>query len=243
MIYQNFKRRMQGAKNNNSGIMMVEMAIYFPIIMLSILLFIIISLLITQRVVLDRAVSRAATDAAVFLSGHTHNFEVEDPLWGEPILINTNPYRTVFADAFTPFSPFGSQADFENAVINRAEEYAGWSVLGGFGASPYFHVEYRNHFFSSYITVTATQQINFPLNLSLLGIDWDSFTFRTSASARALNNNSIINDITFGFDALRRITGLDISKLHNAVADLPSTIDKKMSASGMFGNGESDITD
>jgi len=209
-------------RKNESGMLMVEMTIYFPIIFLVWLMFIFTSLLVTQRVVLDRAVARAATQGASWLSNSIRPFDEYDPFVGGYTLIRTNPYVNTIAGFRNPFHP-SNESDFKSEIETRVRNYAR-GLVSGISGEITIDIQYRNYFgIAGDLTVTAQQEMRLPINLRIIGIQMDRFTHTASATARVINHGRALNNIHFAFDLVRHMSGnsLDIRALRDFVADAP----------------------
>ncbi|MCL1999410.1 MAG: pilus assembly protein [Turicibacter sp.] len=235
-------------KNDESGVAVLETTIYFPLVLLAFFGFIMASLFFTQRVVLDRAVARATTEAAAWLSGDIMRFgrftNTPGDVFGQrsTVSIRTNPYVGLF-NRFDPMD----RGSFDNRIRQRVQDYAGWSVIGSFGSDIQVDVSHSWYFIASDLHVTATQSLNFPINLSMFGLDWHDtgIQLRSSSSARIFRTGQVVDNINFAFDATRRLfsefTGnqnVHPSALQGFMGNLPTLVNN------MFGiNGRMNVPD
>jgi len=210
-------------KRDESGMLLLEFTIYFPILLLTWFFFIIASLAITQRVVLDRAVSLAATEGAAWMSNDIHSFRANDFILGGPVQIRTNPYTNTFASLTNPFTP-ATPDQFRTAMENRVRTYAGWSLASTRAVglmTLYVNVHYDSNLVGGDLIVTARQRVNIPIDFSLLGFNRRYMEFNASARARVFNHGQLINNVNFIFDALRHIGVGDISGIQARVSGFP----------------------
>jgi len=231
------RKLLHNIKADSSGMLLVESAIYLPIVLLALFAFMLATQLITQRVVLDRAVAQVTAEAAAFLSTSQRKYDVDDVFYGSAIRINTNPYHALIDNLFNAFHPFENDAAFEARVEELINNQISWTLLGSRGSELDINIEYTRHFFiSGELMISARQSANFPLNLRLIGMDWDVFNFTAYSRARTGSKGNIINDVTFGFDVLRHVTGLDVGKLSGFVGDLPNRANNLLKSVPFFGD-------
>ncbi|MCL2016328.1 MAG: pilus assembly protein [Defluviitaleaceae bacterium] len=207
-------------KRDENGFALVEMAIYFPLILLAFLGFIFGSMFLTQRVLLDRAVARATTEAAAWLSGDIMRFgrfsdTPDTPNFGQQqaVSIRTNPY----VGLFNRFYPMDVDS-FDTRIQELVLEYARLAVGGNIQVD----VEHNWYFMVSDIHVTATQTLVLPINLNMIDVDWQGIQLRSSSTARVFRTGQVVNNINFGFDAIRR--NMHPPDLQSLMEDLPGTI-------------------
>jgi hypothetical protein len=210
---------------DESGKLIIEMAIYFPFLLMTWLIFIMGALFLTQGVVLDRAVARAATEGAAWLSNNMRIHDQPDAFYGGNIGIRTNPYVNTVATAFNPFHPV-SREDFIGKIESLVKEYASWSVTGGYAGDLEIDVQYNNYVVAGDLIVTAKQRIRMPIVLTPApsAQGWHGIHFHTSSRARVIQHGSVINDVNFMLDGLR-LVGLDVSKLRGFIGGVPENAD------------------
>ncbi|MCL1935756.1 MAG: hypothetical protein FWF57_05210 [Defluviitaleaceae bacterium] len=220
------ERKIRELKQEQKGILVVEMAIYFPIIILIWLMFLVSSLIITQRVVLDGAVARATIQGASWLNNSSRIFDEIDPFVGDYTYINTNPYVNFISGLGNPFYP-ATEASFKAEVENRVRQYARVGIVGGLGGVIDIEINYiKNFIVGDLLTVNATQSLRMPINLSFIGITSNVFEHRASSTARILNQGANLSNLHLGFDLIRHYSGdrLDIRNLRTTIRDFPSKI-------------------
>jgi hypothetical protein len=207
--------------------MIVEAAIFLPIIILAYFGFIVTALYVTQRVVLDSAVSRASLEASAYLTdepkiGQKNSFSEQTEKF------YVDPYRRLVKSFKTTYGTM-SKTEFEQAVKKKVEKYSKLSLIGGRSGvgSLKVNVEYKYYFFFGELNIDAQQSFRLPINMAAFGVG-ELFTFKSSAKTMVFKPASLINDVDFIFDFLRRV-GLDIRKVSNFISGLPEKL------KGVFG--------
>ena len=232
---------MKNMKNDNKGMVLLEFILYFPIVVVAFFGFIISSLMITQRVVLDRAVAVTTASAANWMSTSLHRIGQPDPFkeTSSPVTIRTNPYRGII-DHFYPSSRNVIEERIKELVVNGAN----LGITGGLAGNVEVTIDYRNYFLAGDLIVTASQKVSFPINLSLIGINATYIRLESSSSARVFRPLSNINDIHFLFDFVRYISrgNLDINTASAFIGGLPNKLDDwfKSLTEGFGDAGESE---
>ena len=203
--------------------MIVEATFFLPILIIAYFGFIVMAMYITQRVVLDTAVSRVALEASAYLSdepkiGQTHSFS------GNKEKFHVDPYRRLISKSFTTSYGSLNKTTFENRVRDKVREYAAFSVVGGRAGVKDINVkvEYKNHVFFGELVIDAEQSFILPVDLRLFGIG-NFLTFNSTAKTMVFKPASLINDVDFVFDVLR-FAGFDIRKVSNFVSELPEKV-------------------
>jgi len=221
-----FRKKIKNKSNktrNESGLAVVENAFYLPIVIIAYFGFIVVALYITQRVVLDSAVSRAALEATAYLTdepkiGQTHSFS------GSKEKFYIDPYRNLISHGFT--ANYGSlgKTNFENKVRDKVREYAAFSFVVGRAGVRDIKVttKYKNYAFFGELTVDAEQSFVLPIDLSLFGVG-NLLTFNSTAKTMVFKPASLINDVDLIFDFLR-FFGADVRKVSNFVSGLPGKV-------------------
>jgi hypothetical protein len=187
-------------KKNESGMTVVEAAIYLPIVVLAFLAFIVVSFYVTQRVVLDSAVSRVCVEAAAFLTDEP-KIDTASPFTGVTENVYGNPYNT---KSKVDYRSLKNESGFKKKIEEKVKKYAGFSLIEGRTGVSGVKVtsEFKNHVFFGELIINAEQEFKFPINFSLLGIP-EGFKFKSTAKSMIVNADAFINDIEFVFDALR----------------------------------------
>lgn len=212
-----------------SGIIIVEAAIWFPMLLLAYLAFIVVSLYITQRIVLDRAVSQACLEATDWLSDTLKKYDEVSDFSGTKSSIRVNPYWNTIVEVTNPYSPM-NESSFKDKVKERVNKYAKWSFIGRRKGVDQLNVDVRYDFHWVYgeLVVNANQTVKLPLNLSLLGINskWNKWEFRSTAKGMVFHTASLMNDVDFIFDAVRVFSGnkVDIKKARDFIGSLPDKL-------------------
>lgn len=215
---------MKDFKNNNSGMILLEFILYFPIVLIAFFAFILSSLMITQRVVLDRAVALTTASAANWMSTSLYRIGQPHPFLGTttPATIRTNPYR----GTINHFYP-STRAEVEERIKELVNHGANLGITGGLAGEVEIYVRYRNYLVAGDLTVTATQKIRFPINLSLIGITNTHIELNSSSSARIFRPLVNINDLHAVFDITRYFTrgAVDISGVSDFIGGIPTAVD------------------
>lgn len=211
--------------NNKRGMLLIEFIIYFPIVFVAFFGFLMTSLMITQRVVLDRAVANATAGAANWMSTSLHQVGQPDAFMGssDPVAISTNPFRWFTFNHFYPLN----RAAIENRIEELVVQQASLGITGGLAGEVQVEVIYNNFAVAGDLIVNATQRINFPVNLSLIGINARYIELRSSASARVFRPVVVFNDVHGIFDMIRYFTrgAVDITSIADFVGNIPNVID------------------
>ena len=211
---------MKTFRTDQRGALMVEFSIYFPLVMLAFLIFIVSSLIITQRAVVDRAVVNATTHAADWLSGSMPIIGT-DPFSGQAVSIRHNPYVEFLAGVFNAdrrnFYPFANAAAFSQAVEEHVLATIRQGITGGFAGDVTVSVDYNDFLIAGDLTVTATQRMSFPLG-AFLGLD--EWAFTATSTARVFYPHFTINTLGFGFDVIRRLTGFEVENMTSNILDV-----------------------
>ena len=194
-------------KSNESGVLMLEMAIYFPLIMIAFLMFVIASILVTQQVVLDRAVATAASEGAALI-GSSMDLIGNDPIGGEIGNVRAPDFLDIFR-LDPSFNPLGSRGDFEAAVANRASYLAGQGIANNWVVDLDAQANFSGYWFAGDLTVEATQRVRFPIQ----GFGTEFWDLESSATVRVFQPYTLLNRVHFMFDAVRWFTGTDVSNL------------------------------
>ena len=118
---------------NDSGMLMLEFIIYFPIVIIAFFAFLLTALMITQRVVLDRAVATTAQSAANWVSTSMPMVGSPDPFMGGEVRIRSNP----FSGMFNFFYP-SNEVEFTNRVEELVIRNAGLGSLRRCSKRPTF---------------------------------------------------------------------------------------------------------
>ena len=183
--------------DNESGMLMVEFTIYFPLIFLGFIMFILSAFLITQRVVLDRAVAQATSEASMWL-GDSMGRVGYDPFSGQEITLRANPYANIIGDVFGAgvFSPLTTN-EFAETVSDRVIELAGLGIIGGLGGNVYVDVTYDSTLF---IVGTLTVEAEQWLHLPIAGFGFTGWGVESRASATIFRPYILMNDVHFVFD-------------------------------------------
>jgi hypothetical protein len=227
----------RNAKNgkNESGIVIVEAAIYMPLLMLAFFAFIMVSLYVTQRVVLDSAVSKVCVEASAFLSDEPKH-TVANSFSGRHEKIYANPYRSFFT---SDYRSYGNRTNFNNAIQEKVRQEAALSFIAGRRGVGQINVktEYKDHFFFGELIIYAEQTIIFPINVARFGLP-AGLTFRTSAKSMVLKAERIVNDIDFIFDGLRYFGIFEIGKVKDGLEDMPGNANEWVNKA--MGSGSKD---
>jgi len=177
-------------------------------------------------VVLDRAVARAATEGASWLSGDMRKFDVDDPFVGGTTPIRTNPYINTFVGVFNPFYPSDSDR-FTAEIERRVRAYASVGIIGGLGGPLTVDIQYNHYLIAGDLVVNAHQRMAHIFDLRIIGIQPSALEHHASATARVFNHGSMLNTVSFIFDGAREISGgrLDISNVRGFLRDAPGNVD------------------
>lgn len=183
------------------GAVEVEAVIMLPITILSVVMLLYLSLFLLQRANLQAGLETAlvyykntVTDTYVTPKdkvdytaedssrvGAGNQYTVTGPL---------SPYRNMFGDG----NDLGNQENFEKYF----RSIAGGAMLG---AAPELTIEYYNYVFLKQLEVTATQDVTFPIDFSMLGIHRK---YQISAVARVavVDHDSTIRNVDYAIDLL-----------------------------------------
>lgn len=190
-------------EKREKGAVEVEATIILPIAILSVVLLLYLSLFLFQRANLQACLETAVvyykntlTDTYV-----THNEKVEyeqDTHMGEGNSYSAtqplDPYRGLFGDG--------------NHLNSKEAEAAFKRYFNSIARGMLFNSEdinvtldYTNYVVLKQIEVTATQKIEFPMELGILGIGTD---YEISATARVavIDHDSTIRDVDYAIDLL-----------------------------------------
>ena len=194
---------------DNRGALILEFTIYFPTLFLAFLMFVMASLIVTQRVVLDRAVSQATAEAADFLSGA--NRVGHDDFSNQTLTVRANPYANLISGRWHPFS---SRDDFFSAIDRRVDVLSRRGVVGGLAGTADTDIEWSGFLVGGDLTVKASQGVRFPIQA--FGIE--GWTFESQATVRVFNNHSLMSDAQFVFDVVLRTTGFNMNDIFGDLA-------------------------
>jgi len=206
-----------------SGITVVEATIYMPILMLAYFAIIIISFYITQRVVLDSAVTKVCLEAAAYLSDEP-KVDAASEFSEKKEALHVNPYVRMLSNAFTYHYDPLFKATFANKVEDKVNRYASLSFIAGRSGVKAIKVtsKYEDHVFFGELIIDAQQEFKLPIDLRLFGVE-GAWKFNSTAKSMVFKPASLINDVDFIFDALRWV-GFDIKSIKGYVEDLPNKI-------------------
>jgi len=226
----------QNIKKDNRGMLLIEFTIYFPIVIVTFFAFLLVALMITQRVVLDRAVSSTTQSASNWISTSMHRVGSQDLFMGGEVSFGRG--HSFFNRAANPFFP-RDRAEVLDRIAYLVERNARLGIVGGLAGNVEVYVDYSNFFVAGNLTVSARQRVNFPINLSLIGINARYLEFHSSSNATVFRPMVTINQVYAIFDNARHFTrgGLDISRASNFFNNAPSRLNSIMSQIGIgFGN-------
>ena len=211
----------------------IEATILFPIIILVLAMLILVSTYLPTRAILQNATQRAATMIATEYSDSFVSYDAEKASyrWASKDEL-PNVYTSVFRALGTIGRNNGNgrgsgHDDAQDAedIVNSTYEKA---VLYKQGS---LTVEYsvKNYVVYKEITVTAREEIDFPINLSWIGLD-GKLDIVTSSSAVVHDGDEFIRDMDLAADVVEFIgekTGLD--KMFKSVGDLCSKFNNFLS--------------
>ena len=217
-----FFRKNKNKTKNESGMLVVENAFYLPILIIAYFGFIVAALYITQRVVLDSAVSRVALEATAYLSDEPRSGQINN-FSGNKEKFIVDPYRRMLKDFTTSYGSL-NKTQFEKRVQDKVREYAAFSFVAGRSGVRDITVKtnYKNHVFFGELTIDAEQSFVLPIDLSLFGVG-KLLTFNSTAKTMVFKPASLINDVDLVFDILRFL-GADVRKIKDLVSGLPGKI-------------------
>ena len=209
---------------SESGLTVVEAAIYLPLLMLAFLAFIVVSFYVTQRVVLDSAVSKVCIEASAYLSDEPKTGAINEFTENANEKLTANPYTRMIGNIFTyGFDPV-FKSTFDKKIEEKVNKYASFSFIMGRAGVKSIKVtsNYNDHFFFGELIINAEQEFTLPLNLTLFGVE-NVWKFNATAKSMVFKPASLINDVDFVFDAIRWV-GFDIRTIRDYVEDLPNKI-------------------
>ncbi len=179
-----------------SGAVEVEATIILPIAILSVLLLLYLSLFLFQRANLQASLQTAlvyykntVTDSYV-----TRNDELQYALSEGTYMGSGNSYSV--SGPLNPYSKmFHSQKNIENQ--ESFEKYFD-SIAGNmlFDDNLELSIDYKNFILLKQFTVTATQEVEAPIDFSVLGID-NKFTISTTSKVNITDHDDMIRNIDY----------------------------------------------
>lgn len=206
---------MQKRNGRESGEVVVEATIILPIAILCVILLLYISIFICQKAMLQAALE---TSVVYFKNTLTDNFvEQNDKLTisseeGEVRAVG-NHYTTP-----EPLNPYDKFFVFNKKVSDD-------------GFKTYFHsvaknlifkdvtlsIDYSNYILFKEISVTARQQLSFPIDFSMIGVG-GTVDLSATAQVAVVDHDELIRSIDFAIDALRD------TKIGDAVKNMTSNV-------------------
>lgn len=215
---------------DESGIVVVEAAFWLPILILAYFSFIVLSLYVTQRVVLDRAVERTCLEASAWLSD-IHKTDTPGEFSGTVDSFSVDPYRNLVGGLINEYHPMSKSA-FDARIKEKVKQNAGWSLVGGRkGVSPIdVSWEYKYYLIFGELTVSAKQKFIMPISFWFADAP-DSWTFYSEAKSMVFDTDSLINDVDFVLEVVKKASGgvLDIDKVRDFVGNLPDKLNDSLS--------------
>lgn len=188
-------------KEKERGAVEVEVTVILPIAILSVAMLLYLSLFLFQRANLQACLETSivyykneVTDTYV-----TKDSEVGYEKTGDSYMGAGNSYSvTGPLDPYT--GTFGDKGELKNE--DAFEEYF-VSVAGRmlFSENLSLAIDYSNYVFLKQFEVTASQEVSFPLDLTVLGIDKD---YKITATARVavVDHDSTIRNVDYAIDLL-----------------------------------------
>ena len=188
-------------KEKERGAVEVEVTVILPIAILSVAMLLYLSLFLFQRANLQACLETSivyykneVTDAYV-----TKDSEVGYEKAGDSYMGAGNSYSvTGPLDPYT--GTFGDKGELDNK--DAFEEYF-VSVAGRmlFSENLSLDIDYSNYVFLKQFEVTAAQEVSFPLDLTVLGIEKD---YKITATARVavVDHDSTIRNVDYAIDLL-----------------------------------------
>ena len=211
-------------KKNQRGVVLLEFAIYFPIAIFLFAGFISTAFVLTQRVVLDRAVARATQEGAMWLSTTMHYSTTGDPFaGGQTIGIRSNPYLR-FGRVYGPTD----EVQFKSEMERRVRAYANQGLFSR-NTNIQVNVDYRNFVVAGDLKVSVSADVAIPIVPA-----FTNWQITSSASARVMRPASLMNDVGFIFDAVRHVAGWDINRLSNVVANTTDSVNNLLRIAERF---------
>jgi len=198
------------------GSVEVEATLLFPLAILCVVFLLYLSLLMFQKANLQASLETALvyykstlTDTYVvpnneldFTSADTstiaagNSYSATEPL---------NPYR----------GTFGGGYDFEAHFEDYFDSIAGTML---FNDNIEVTIVHNNYLVSQQLLVTATQRVDIPLSLTLIGLDEDGYEITASAKVNVVNHDAMIRNVDYAIDLV------EDTKLGKIAADFAGKI-------------------
>jgi len=187
-------------RKNESGMTVVEASIYLPLLILAYIGFIVVAFYVTQRVVLDSAVSRVCVEAAAFLSDEP-KIGQKHPFTGVVEEVYANPYARRSGISYRSLE---NEENFKKKIEEKVLKYSAFSLIEGrLGVGKVVvSTSYQSHVIFGELTINAEQSFLFPINFKLIGLA-PGYTFKSTAKSMVINMDAFVNDIDLIFDAFR----------------------------------------
>ena len=195
-------------KHKECGSVEVEATVILPITILSVVLLLYLSLFLFQRASLQACletclvyyknvvtdtyvgknnVSYSQSGNSYMGEGNTYN-KPEEPLF---------PYRGMFGDSNDLGNSEGFQKYFDSVADGRLLFHDGIHTT----------IKYKNYVVVKQFEATASQTVEFPLDLSVIGITDGRYVIAAAARVTVADHDSTIRDLDYAIDLLED-TGL-----------------------------------
>lgn len=218
---------MQKRNRSQSGEVVVEATIILPIAILCVILLLYISIFICQKAMLQAALE---TSVVYFKNTLTDNFvEQSDTL---ALSSEEDGVRAVGNQYTTPepLNPYDKFFVFNKKVSDDGFGDYFDSVAGNllFHDDLKLTIDYSNYILFKEISVTARQQLSFPIDFSIIGVD-GTVDLSATAQVAVVDHDELIRNIDFAADAIRDTKiGDVVKKLKSNVTGLYGKLKEKL---------------
>lgn len=192
---------MQKRNQRESGEVVVEATIILPIAILCVILLLYISVFICQKAMLQAALE---TSVVYFKNTLTDNFVEQNDKMAytseeDGVSAVGNQYATP-----EPLNPYDKFFVFNKKVSDDGFGDYFDSVAGNLLTHNNLEltIDYSNYILFKEISVTARQQLSFPIDFSLIGVG-GTVDLSATAQVAVVDHDELIRNIDFAVDALR----------------------------------------
>lgn len=226
---------MQKRNRSQSGEVVVEATIILPIAILCVILLLYISIFICQKAMLQAALE---TSVVYFKNTLTDNFvEQSDTL----ALSSEEDVVRAVGNQYTtpePLNPYDKFSVFNKKVSDDGFGDYFDSVAGNLlfrddlnddpNDDLKLTIDYSNYILFKEISVTARQQLSFPIDFSIIGVD-GTVDLSATAQVAVVDHDELIRNIDFAADAIRDTKiGDAVKKLKSNVTGLYGKLKEKL---------------
>ena len=190
-------------KHKECGSVEVEATVILPIAILSIVLLLYLSLFLFQRASLQACLEtclvyykNVVTDTFVEKNDVSYS-QSGDSYMGEGSTYKKpdqplSPYRNMFGDGNDLGSGTDFQEYFDSVADGRMLFHDGIQTT----------IEYKNYVMVKRFEATASQTVEFPLDLSMIGITDGRYVIAAAARVTVVDHDSTIRDLDYAIDLL-----------------------------------------